>query len=79
MLDYDEFMDFTKIFLPASKKKWTQITEYLSASNLFIYPSRNISSMATAPLPQSVHDATAIPWMNSALVNKISCLQFGHL
>ena len=55
------FMVFTKILLPSSKKNGTQITVYLKASNSFIYPSRNISSMANASLPQSAHDATAIP------------------
>jgi hypothetical protein len=35
--------------------------------------------MANAFLPQSLHDAIAIPLMKSALVIDIACLQLGHL
>jgi hypothetical protein len=72
-------MNFEEIFLPSYKKKMDADNMIFKSVQFVIYPSRNISSMATAPLPQSLHDATAIPSMNSALVNKISCLQFGHL
>ena len=42
-------------------------------------PFNRTSSIANAFLPQSPHDAMAIPLMNSTLVIDIECLQFGHL
>lgn len=44
-----------------------------------LYHLNKASSTAKASLPQSPHDASAIPLMKSALVSDMRCLQLGHL
>ncbi len=51
----------------------------LKAPRFRCYPFNRTSSMAKAFLPQSLHDAIAIPLMKSAFVIDIACLQLGHL
>lgn len=71
-------MHLKKSFYLHLKKMDANNSIFKSVSFSF-YPFKSLSSMAMPSLPQSAHDATAIPLINSALINNIACLQLGHL